>query len=514
MKKKVSIFVAGSKELRTERYGLKALAQELNTRYNDHGVDVFVEMKSYEDFKDNQKEYNNYISHKSDMAIFVLDGRIGSFTKNEFVTAVDAFKQKQIPEIVVFLKNYEEETDGIREILTLMKDLMGDHFFYVGYDDVADLKFKAETRITRFISPVDYIRSVKNWKLAAALIAVAALLIGAGMFFFLNREKPAVQVIRYEEDKPMLLFLGGGSVAKYMEKNFKLDIGHIDGFPNTIYMGVPTGDLWNMLGEEYYKNEDFDPQNRNKTPQKFCPIFLAADTISMAQVAKAIEDDSNLKNNILIFQLHVGNDSIVTYVGQSLFDRIKKDSANHKLFSVRNGKNYQNCEQLKQIIESVKEEHVYTTSPNSGTFAAYKKILGEAYADKMFDKNSGHKVYNEHRPITSGGEFVLLGSDSYLPPKMPYSSKLYVDDGNDGLIYKLLHLYFVAYACYPYQSERREYYLPRPTRDFLEILKAKSNVNDMGLTWDEDGYVQLDTIPENGLVELSIYNKEKADRIE
>ena len=111
MKKQVSIFVAGAKKLTTERYGLKALAQELNTRYNEHDVDVFVEMKSYEDFKDNQKEYNDYISKSADMAIFVLDGCIGTYTKKEFITAVDAFNRKQIPEIVVFLKNYDVETN-------------------------------------------------------------------------------------------------------------------------------------------------------------------------------------------------------------------------------------------------------------------------------------------------------------------------------------------------------------------------------------------------------------------
>ena len=74
MKKKVSIFVAGSKQLSHERNALKALAQEMNTRYNERGVDVFIETKSYEDFKDTQEEYNKYISDTADMALFVLEG--------------------------------------------------------------------------------------------------------------------------------------------------------------------------------------------------------------------------------------------------------------------------------------------------------------------------------------------------------------------------------------------------------------------------------------------------------
>jgi len=222
MKKKVKIFIAGAKALKSERNGLKALAQELNTRYNDQGVDIFIEMKSYEEFKDRQDEYENYLKKSADMALFVLDSRIGQYTKQEFITAVDAYKKKQIPEIIVFLKNYDQETEEIKEILSMMNDYMGIHFFFVGYDDVDDLKFKAEKRITQYISPTDHTRSMKRWRMAT--VAVAAILTFTLLSSTLWPSKEKTNSPNFEKDTKALLFLGGGSVTQYLTERYKIDV--------------------------------------------------------------------------------------------------------------------------------------------------------------------------------------------------------------------------------------------------------------------------------------------------
>lgn len=59
--KKIRIFIAGPKALEGERNALKALAHDLNTEYEDRSAHIQVKIKSYENFKDNQQEYNKFI---------------------------------------------------------------------------------------------------------------------------------------------------------------------------------------------------------------------------------------------------------------------------------------------------------------------------------------------------------------------------------------------------------------------------------------------------------------------
>ena len=299
MKKKVSIFVAGSKDLKTERYALKALVHELNTRYHEKGIDVLIEMKSFEDFKDRQTEYENYISQKADMALFVLDGYIGDYTKREFNTAVDAYKQKQIPEIVVFLKKFNKETDGIKHIQDLLKDRFGDDYFYVSYDDEADLRTKAETRIRNFISPTDYIRNVKKWRIITFCLAIFALLCIGGLLTTSLMPKSKTIMTPFSTDEKMLLFFGGGSVYKYLADEFEIEVDSLDNISNSIYIPVPTGNLWYMIAEEFY---------RDLNKARFNPLFLAADTINKNELNSGILAKGEIMDRMLSTFLRRGFD--------------------------------------------------------------------------------------------------------------------------------------------------------------------------------------------------------------
>ena len=507
MKKKVSFFVAGSKQLSHERNALKALAQEMNTRYNERGVDVFIETKSYEDFKDTQEEYNKYISDTADMAMFVLEGSIGSITRKEFKVAADSFNRKASPEILVFLHNYDVETDGIRDILDLLKDRLGDDFYYISYDDVADLKFKAERRITQFISPTDFVRGMRKWRMIAvttiiAVLACGLLYLASNLLVEANKKH---KVCHWSEEQPILLFLGGGSVAKCLQ--MKLHI-KIDDISNMIYMGVPTGNLWNMLGEEFFKNEDIDNQS-------FYPVFLAANSIDIETTEKAIPVNRKLSERIQIFELFISNDTIKTYISNGW-------KRNHSEYDFNN---LDSATLTNIIATAYKDEVLYTTSPESGTLKAYSdSVLRGGLIDVglpinkvtlkelVSNEKSRHKVYNERTPIE--GDFVLLGSDYYFPFVMGEHKKFEVkkiSKKGPEPIYKKLYVYFVGYKDTRKESQTcGKYRIPGRVMSFLNQVHIKEKdlwdwkEGDDYAIFKNSGDIQCDT---NGIVRLSIEEK-------
>ena len=490
MKKKVSIFVAGSKDLRIERYSLKALAQELNTRYNEKAVDVFVEMKSYEDFKDNQKEYNSYITNKADMALFVLDGRIGKFTKSELITAVDAYKKKQIPEIVVFLKNFKEETSDIQQIMELLEDLFGKDFFYVNYEDAADLKFKAETRISRFISPTDHIRSTKKWKMITAMCACIALLFLAGMLIPLRKGSNLPQ--SFNKDDEMLLFLGGGSVYTFIEGTFDgLKIDSIDDIPNAIYMPTATGSLWSMIGEEYYRKID---------EQKFFPIFLAADTIDMDKVKNVIRihKDSFIEN-MIILQLYLGKDYLKVFTGPG--------------FNINDNITKLDIGALKHYIDIARNKslrnYLYTTSKGSGTWTIYKKFLNDSILCKEIEEDTVyHRIYNNRKSLNYTDPYLILASENYTPSNFDIhttKNKGYYVINKDGTpVSKDIYLYFIAYAIKNTNGVVEHYKVPGQVVKFIQKLNEIHPICRLDSIWEdkEKGYVKK--TKEDGLIPLTL----------
>lgn len=78
--KTVSIFIAGSTVQQAQRVNLKALAIDLNGEFEKKGVQLQV--FSYESFKDNQKDYNDFITARADLVLFIIDGKVGTKTRD------------------------------------------------------------------------------------------------------------------------------------------------------------------------------------------------------------------------------------------------------------------------------------------------------------------------------------------------------------------------------------------------------------------------------------------------
>lgn len=143
----ISIFVAGATDLRTERDALKSIANDLNGEFEHRGVKVII--RTYENFNESQAEYDAFIREKTDLTIFILDGRIGEKTRQEFILATNQQKSAGRPKVMVFLREYKEDNPGIQYIRGLLETTPSE--YAIEYKDLDNLRYKAEKKIRVFI---------------------------------------------------------------------------------------------------------------------------------------------------------------------------------------------------------------------------------------------------------------------------------------------------------------------------------------------------------------------------
>ena len=58
----INVFIAGSKELASQRIKLKSLISDINHRYKESGNNLSLSVASYETYGNKQEEYNDYFS--------------------------------------------------------------------------------------------------------------------------------------------------------------------------------------------------------------------------------------------------------------------------------------------------------------------------------------------------------------------------------------------------------------------------------------------------------------------
>ena len=145
----IKIFIAGAKNLRTQRLRMKALVNDLNTKYSNEGIHVAINMFSYENFEERQSAYDNFIKEKADMVIFIVDERIGEKTEGELRLACETYKEKGKPEVIVFLHSFSEKTPEIEHTESVVNSISDK--YYVDYNNTEDLLFKAKDRIDSFV---------------------------------------------------------------------------------------------------------------------------------------------------------------------------------------------------------------------------------------------------------------------------------------------------------------------------------------------------------------------------
>ena len=115
---KIKVFIAGSKDLYHERNAVRSQLQQISNRTN-----IVFASYTYEDFSRDfaldgrQTDYNGFIAHKADFAVFIIDGKIGGITFEEFKVAVESFKREMKPRIFTYCKDVNVDDPEINQII-------------------------------------------------------------------------------------------------------------------------------------------------------------------------------------------------------------------------------------------------------------------------------------------------------------------------------------------------------------------------------------------------------------
>lgn len=147
----VNFFIAGSKELQQERDVFASVISILQSKWRPLGLDI--NSYTYQNFpKDvtidgHQQQYNNFIARHVDVSVFILNGKAGKFTMEEFDVAFNSFKENGTPKIFVYSLN-----DGICESDSFIhKKMKEEKQYWIEYKSVEVLRLLIELDLTNYL---------------------------------------------------------------------------------------------------------------------------------------------------------------------------------------------------------------------------------------------------------------------------------------------------------------------------------------------------------------------------
>ena len=450
MKTTLTIFVSGSKGLKEHRLRLKALVNNINGENRLKGCPVMLNMFSYVNLGDNQSEYDDFIENKSDIAIFLVEGRMGEKTRDEFLLATKALKKTGTPKIFVFMREFQERTPEIEEVEKLMVEHSDS--YYVEYSNLEDLEAKVKDRLSSEInvlmenmgeSPRKRIRNLRIWSLLASLVCLTCLILSLAHY-------------QLNKGKVTLLFIGGGSAVSCLEEEFPA-IGNVYDYENSICIAVPTSSSWPIINSDVMQHHAI---KNNRSTHLFYPVCLSAMDADESMFLK-MSSRSQFLNKGSVLSYHIGDDYLATYVKNTYQNPIidGKDS-----ISVR---------ELAALIKDASKKGVmiFTTEVGSGTLTYYQKslspydvtiskeALGE-HVDKFTDLTPRSIIRRDESP------YLMLGSRFYVAKevyKQGDCRSIKILDENGKPISKSIILYFAGYNV----DDGTSFWIPDEMVEFL-----------------------------------------------
>lgn len=134
----LKVFIAGSKDLYHERNVVRSQLQQISNH-----TKIAFSCYTYEDFSrtfvknGQQAEYNKFIVNQADYAVFIIDGKIGGITFDEFNIAMSAFWNNGKPRIFAYCKDIDSEIPEIRHIINEINE---NRQYYCEYQDIYHLE--------------------------------------------------------------------------------------------------------------------------------------------------------------------------------------------------------------------------------------------------------------------------------------------------------------------------------------------------------------------------------------
>ena len=146
--KSIKCFIAGSKTLQTERDALRAVTCIMYNKWASKNFRILS--YTFEDFEraavigGHQKQYNDFIAKEADWALFVIDGRVGGITIEEYRIAMDSYKKNGRPKILAFAKKGSEDNE---DVATIKDEINKEHQYWTDYTDINNLKLLFESSL-------------------------------------------------------------------------------------------------------------------------------------------------------------------------------------------------------------------------------------------------------------------------------------------------------------------------------------------------------------------------------
>ena len=453
----ITIFVSGDKSLKEHRTRLKVLSNDINGELQRQGYAITLNMYSYINLGDNQADYNNFIKNKSDIVLFILEGRIEENTREEFLLASEARKKQGKPNIYIFLKEQKERTAELAEIENLINGNQSS--YYIEYSSLDDLVAKVRNRLNRDINarldkhnvtPQKKIKKYKYWAFASTLLLLLTFGLGARQYFA-------------KENRVVLLFVGGGSAMNCIKDKYE-SVGDVYNYEHAICIGVSSSVAWSLISGEILHHHAVK-NDRVQIP--FYPICLSAKEAKESDFLKLCDREQFISKGSVL-SVYLGDDQLIVYIKKTL---------NNDLV---NGKDSINVDDLSQLIrESLEQDDIiYTTQEGSGTLLSYRDLLtpkGVEITTTAMGNNlqwfssqtPSNNIIRDERP------YLILGSEYYTATEVYEEGDcrgLVVIDDNGKTIKKPVYLYFAGY----HQGvEGRYFWIPNEMVELLKKINPK-----------------------------------------
>ena len=157
--KTVKIFLASSSELKEDRKEFEIFISRKNKEYVKN--DLFLELVLWEDFLDAmsqtrlQDEYNKAVAG-CNVFVSLFHTKVGKYTEEEFLKALDTFKANGKPLIYTYFKEAKvtisrDNRKNIESLLDFQDKLSDLGHFYTNYADINDLKHQFGEQLIKFL---------------------------------------------------------------------------------------------------------------------------------------------------------------------------------------------------------------------------------------------------------------------------------------------------------------------------------------------------------------------------
>jgi internalin A len=155
----IKIFLASSSELKSDREQFEIFINRKNKDYIKNGI--FLELVLWEDFLDAmsqtrlQDEYNKAITG-CDVFVSLFYSKVGQYTREEFLNALETFKANGKPLIYTYFKKLVTEVTRANRkdfdsLFDFQEELSDKGHFYTTYDTIEDLKYKFGEQLVKFL---------------------------------------------------------------------------------------------------------------------------------------------------------------------------------------------------------------------------------------------------------------------------------------------------------------------------------------------------------------------------